>query len=142
MIGDLTEEEFYDEMWREAYEEETLETIKADKIKDEYKNLLSGLINVQGLFKWLEEHDSYRPEGIVDIILTDEKSNGYPNHQHARIVDDEEHLLYMQTNMDEYVKGVKYYFVWQTTGHLGDDFSGILLFPLKNGKFFKVAYWC
>ena len=35
------------------------------------------------------------------------------------------------------------YYVWQTTGYMGDDYSGFLLLPLLDGKrFWKVGYSC
>jgi hypothetical protein len=34
--------------------------------------------------------------------------------------------------------------VWQTNGGYGaeDSYSGFLLFPLKNGKYWKIKYSC
>lgn len=127
-------------------EKKFLKVIRAEKraerkMINEFKLKLKGLINVQGLFKYLKEHTYYIPEDIVDIVLTDEKSFGYSTYQHARIVNDKENKLYKKTEVDE-IRNVDHYYVWQTAGYLGDDFSGYLLFPLKNGKYFKVFYCC
>jgi hypothetical protein len=115
---------------------------KLDKrIKNKWKRDLKGLINITGLFKYLDEDGSWYPIGIVDIIETDEKRIGYSAYRHVRIVDDEDHLLYIIIDTDD-IRKVSHYAVWQTTGYLGDDFSGYMLFPLSNGKYFKVGYSC
>ena len=30
--------------------------------------------------------------------------------------------------------------LWQVTGHLGDNYNGEILFPLKNGTFWRISY--
>ena len=112
------------------------------KQKNAYKAQLRGLINIVGLYRWLNSDMSYwQPDGIVEIVLTDEKRGGYSTYQHARIKDDEQKLLYMKTSFDD-VRKIDHYYVWQTTGCCEDDYSGYLLFPLSNGKYFKVYYTC
>lgn len=124
--------------YSDIYEEEIR---KEKKLISEYRRKLKGLINIHGLFKFLVENDYWSPMDIVDIELTDEKRSGYSTYQHARIVGDKIKCLYMKTPSDD-VRGIDHYYVWQTTGYLGDDYSGYLLFPLKNGKYFKVSYSC
>jgi len=110
------------------------------KLRNSFKAQLKGLINVTGLFRHLNGDMMYWiPEGIVDIVLTDEKSSGYSTYQHARVKDTKDKYLYMKIECDE-VKGVDHYYVWQTTGCCEDDYSGYLLFPLKDGRYFKVWY--
>jgi len=112
------------------------------KQRNLYKAQLRGLINVAGLYRWLNGDMSFwMPEGIVEIVLTDEKRSGYSTYQHARIKDDKERFLYMKTSFDE-VRKIDHYYVWQTTGCCEDDYSGYLLFPLSNGKYFKITYSC
>jgi hypothetical protein len=127
------------EDWSKLYHDECL---KDRKLKNDFKRQLKGLTNVSGLFKWLNSDMEYwTPVGIVEIQLTDEKTSGYRNYQHARVVSDpEDRHLYMKTDCE--VHSVPYYYVWQTTGCCEDDYSGYLLFPLKDGKFFKVSYCC
>lgn len=110
------------------------------KLRNSFKMQLKGLINVTGLFRYLNGDMSYWiPEGIVEIVLTDEKTSGYSTYQHARIKDAKDKYLYMKVDCDE-VRGIDYYYVWQTTGCCEDDYSGYLLFPLKDGKYFKIWY--
>lgn len=47
----------------------------------------------------------------------------------------------MKQNENE-IRNVNHYCIWQTCGIMGDDYYGYLLFPLKNGKYFKVNYAC
>jgi len=134
------QEEFYKDLMNEFYEEqEKFDQILLNK-KKEFKKQLKGLINISGLWKWLDENNSWTPEGIVDIIFTDEQKQGYSPHQCVR-VERENNYLYMKVSMDEYIKGIKYYYIWQTS-NFEDSYFGYLLFELKNGKYFKVSYNC
>ena len=136
----MTEEEFNNYLLEEFLEEEKAQIKKEREFKDSIKKELESLINIEGLFNWLEDgHDSWTPIGIVDIKLTDEKLSGYSSHSCARVVDEEDKLLYMKTDMDDAPEGIDYYYVWQTN-HFEDSYSGFLLFELKNGKFFKISY--
>lgn len=128
------------ELWDEFVEGERVRCEEEEKFKSEWKDKLKDLIN-DDVFNWLNEHDSWYPNGIVEIYNVDEKRSGYSTYQHTRIKDDKDKLLYMQTDEDE-VEGINHYFVWQQTGYLGDDYSGYLLLPLSNGKYFKVSYSC
>lgn len=123
-----------DTLFREQHKRE-------QALKNEYRKLLRGLINVTGVFRHLDDNTYWEPQGIVDIELTDDVRSGYRTYQHARIIDDKSKILYMKIPEDE-IRGVDHYYVWQTTGMLGDDYSGWMLFPLKNGRYFKVNYSC
>lgn len=123
---------------------EELKKIKKQQkdLKNDYKKQLKGLINVTGLYNHLNSDlESWYVCGIVEVYNVDEKINGYNSYQCVRIKDDSDNKLYMvQPNSD--IKGVTHNCVWQTTGYLGDDYSGYLLFPLSNGKYFKIEYTC
>lgn len=115
---------------------------KKDKaLRTQWRKQLKGLINVSGLFNWLNEHEYWTPLEIVEIYKTDEKNSGYSNYQHVRIKNDSDNLLYIMQNEHE-ISGINHYCVWQTCGIMDDDYSGYLLFPLKNGKYFKINYAC
>lgn len=118
------------------------EQVRAErKLKSLYKKKLKGLINVRGVFRHLGDNTYWEPQDIVDIELTDETTSGYRTYQHARIKGDESRRLYMKTPCDE-IRNVDHYYVWQTTGYCEDDYSGWLLFPLKDGRYFKAYYSC
>lgn len=115
------------------------------KLKAEWKEKLKGLTDVEALWKYIEEggFDSWTPIDIVEIKLTDEKSSGYSSYQHARIVGTKDKHLYMRQEIkSDEPMCLTYYYIWQTVGMLGDDFSGFLLYPLNDGKFFKISYSC
>lgn len=127
-----------DVSWKKEY----LEIERQDKkLKREWRVKLKGLINVSGLFKHLEGMMFWQPFGIVEIYHTDEKPDGYSSYQHVRIKDDEDKLLYLLQDENE-IRGINHCCVWQSCGMMGDDFSGYLLFPLKDGKYFKINYSC
>lgn len=127
------EQDFYNSIMAECIEEGN----KRLQERDSWKEKLKGLIKVKKLWKELEEdyEDYWGIEGMVELELTDEKKSSYSkNYQCARIKDEKGYLY-----TDWGGKGV---FNWQQTGYLGDDYSGYLLYPLKNGKYLKVSYSC
>lgn len=130
------------EQWEKDYIEEM---IRYDKEKTKkanaWKKKLKGLINVSGLFKDLSEMDGFEIIDIVEIYNVDEKRSGYSNHQHVRIKDDKDRLLYMKNNSSE-IRNVDHVCVWQTVGMMGDDYSGFCLYPLKNGLYLKTSFSC
>jgi hypothetical protein len=125
------------------YKNEMVVLAKEEKaLKTSYRKQLKGLTNVSGLFRYLNETCSWRPIGFVDIELTKEERSGYPGVQCARIKYNKDTRLYIRTTLDEYVRHIDHYYVWQTTGYLEDDYSGFLLIPLNIGQYFKVEYSC
>lgn len=126
------EEEWMNEAMEECYQED----LKRLEERDSWKEKLKGLIKVKRLWKEMEEeNESWDIEGIVEIVLTDEKRRGYSHkHQCARIKD-EKGYLYTDWN-DEGV------YCWQTVGMMGDDYSGYVLHPLKDGRYLKTSYNC
>lgn len=132
------EEDFEASIYKEIAEEENLRIEK----RDSWKKKLKGLINTKRLWEEMKsEMDYWDIEGVVEIVLTDEKIHNYPDHQCAKIKN-ENHFLYMKTQPDYGIKYINHYYVWQTTGYSGDDYSGYLLYPLKNGKYLKISYAC
>ncbi len=126
------------------------------KAQDEYdqkwidaKDELEDLIHPK-YFDFIEEHDTYHSEGIVETIETEEKRRGYENYKHCRIKSDKDKLLYIYHTDEiesiqiesEYEGEEIEYYVWQTTGYSEDDYSGFLLLPLLDGRFWKVGYSC
>lgn len=84
-------------------------------LKNEWRKKLKGLINVSGLFNWLDENNYWSPNDIVEIYHTDEKTSGYSSYQHVRIKDDTDKLLYMMLDENE-IRGINHSCVWQTCG--------------------------
>ncbi len=141
------EENFVDEVIQQQQMEAEMEAAYAEQqkkdkaVKLDFKKKLKGQINIIGLFKWLSEmHDSWTPISVVEMQLTDEKVTAYPFDQCARIIGTEDDNLYHKCIREGIAKDISYYYVWQI--HIEDDYSGYLLFELKDGKYFKVSYGC
>lgn len=128
----IMEEQCMHEVMEDCYKEE----LKRLEERDSWKKKLKGLINTKKLWKEMEEDmEGWDIEGVVEIELTDEQRRGYcTKHQCARIKGEKGYLY-----TDWGGEGV---FNWQITGYLGDDYSGYLLHPLKDGKYLKVSYNC
>lgn len=133
---EIAEKEFEAEIWRQYFEE--LDRKKEER--DLWKKNLKGLINTKRLWEDMEEFNDYWGiDGIVEVTPTNEQIHGYPRHECGRIKD-EKGYLYMKCNSD--VKYIDHYYIWQTSGYLGDDYSGFCLYPLKDGKYLKISYSC
>ncbi len=82
------------------------------------------------------EDISWQHEGYVEVEKSNYKNGFYPNHDFY--TEKGEKVQYMRQD-DE---GTYHNMVYQTTGFLEDDFSGSMLFPLTNGKYWKISYYC
>ncbi|MGK0174076.1 MAG: hypothetical protein ACI9AT_000439 [Ulvibacter sp.] len=139
----ITQEE-KDQMYKDWSAE--MDAIKANW--DQAKNDLKGLIHPK-YFDFAEDNESFASEGIVKIVLTDEKKSGYPNYPCCRVLG-ELGFLYMSHSdaLETIEEESKYeeesinYYVWQTVGYSGDDYSGYLLLPMNDGRYWKVSYSC
>lgn len=116
---------------------------------EEAKNKLNGLIHPK-YFDFAEDHDSYCHKDIVNIVEVAERQQGYANFSHCREAAAKKSPLYMKhivdlCTIDEKSKyeGQKIeYWVWQTSGYICDNYSGYLLLPLFDGRFWKIHYSC
>lgn len=141
MITKEEEKEMH-EHWMQAQDE--LEQ-KWNKAKEELKDLIH-----PKYFDFAENNDTFYSCGVVEIVETNERTNGYRNKRHCKINDEEDLKLYLHgtDNIESYGEESKYegeeveYWVWQTTGYCEDDYSGFLLLPMLDGRFWKVAYSC
>lgn len=100
-------------------------------------------------FEFVEDHDTYFSEGIVNIVEVKEKNLGYNTYPHCREVNTVDKRLYIKhtiqletENESKYNGEEIIYWVWQQTGHLGDDYSGFFLLPLTDGRYWKIGYSC
>lgn len=132
----------------QAYQEMWEEEDKRHKEWESHKQSLKSLIHPK-YFDFIEEHESYYHKGIVEIEKTTDKVWGYSTTNNCRIKNGGSTLYLHQNSSVESLRvesvyegeGVEYY-VWQLTGYLGDDYSGYLLLPLNNGKWWQVGYSC
>lgn len=131
----------YSDFWHEYAQEEYRISLENDNTKKQFKKDLRGLINITGLFRWMDEgHDYWLPLDIVDIMNTGEKKSGYGETLTCRIDNEDfKHNLYLYHKQYE-IRGMNHYYVWQQ-GY-DDSYNGFLLWPLKNGKYLLVEYSC
>lgn len=74
----------------------------------------------------------------VEIIEDKEYKNCfYPNDKFYTVVGDDDGFHYMRQD-DE---GSFHNLVWQISGVCEDDYRGCLLFPLTNGKYWRIEFW-
>jgi len=93
--------------------------------------------NIKYDFDFIDLEDiSWKHEGYVEVEESDYKNGFYPNHKFYKVKG--EKLNYMRQDDD----GEFHNMVWQTTGACEDDYSGFQLFPLSNGKYWKISYYC
>ena len=143
---DKTQQAEIDKDMASFFEDCKIERAKERKIKNDFKKQLKGLINVSGLFKDLEFNDNWYPIGIFSAVDFKCEDNRFPEREYISITDgnheEEKHLYYRKISGSE-IRGIDHYYCHQwTTGMEGDSYSGYLLYPLKNGKYFKVSYSC
>lgn len=118
-------------------------------ILKDFKEELADLIHPK-YFGFAGNHETYSSKGIVEIIETEDREHGYQQYPHCRILNDEDNYLYIHHKTElEMIDGTSpyegediEYYVWQTTGYIGDDYSGYILLPLLDGKYWKISYSC
>jgi hypothetical protein len=114
------------------------------KTKTHFKKELRGLINVSGLYSYLNE-DSWYPIGIVEVEEPTDiiPKISFKDKNRVRVINEKENLIYARFDLeDQQIRKVDHYYVWQTVGYWGDDYSGFMLFPLNDGRYFKVSFSC
>lgn len=128
----------FDKMMRDFAKEEKIRLENDKIIKDKEIEYVKNHIDYD--FELIEEFliDEWMHESYVEVEETDYKSCAYPSYTFYKEKDNEKSLLYMK--QDE--EGKYHNMVWQTTGFCEDDYSGYLLFPLNNGKYWKISYSC
>lgn len=124
-------------LWLEVIEEEN----KFLEERNSWKKKLKGLINTKRLWEDMEEMEGWGINGIVEIEKTEERKPNYKEYECAYIKGDKNYL-FMKHEPDFEVRYINHYYVWQQTGYLGDDYSGWMLYPLKDGKYLKISYNC
>lgn len=140
---------FQENEQKELYKLLIAEHKQQEKDWIEAKKELKNLIHPK-YFSFAESHESYSNCGIVNIIEVKERKQGYSTYPHCREFGTKDNRLYIKhiTELETFDEESKYegeeieYWVWQTVGHCEDDFSGFLLLPMKDGRYWKIGYSC
>jgi hypothetical protein len=112
--------------------------------KETYHNLIAKKIVQHRInYRWkhiarILSETSWTDAGIVEVERSDYKNGFYPGAEHYTIKGDKDQTKFMKQTED----GVGHVLIWQVTGFLGDNYNGWMLFPLSDGKYWKVDYNC
>lgn len=91
-------------------------------IKTEFRRKLRGLIRRCSLYRWLNKNTgSWTPEAILDIEEVEQALA----------------MGYIQEMCNE-IKEIDHFYYQPSV----DNLTGKFLFPLKDGRYFKVGYNC
>ena len=138
MIETIDEPDFYSEVWAGIAEAEKKYAQELSEKKEKFKEQLRSLLNVDLVWNFLNDNDNWEPEGSIDIKIIEGKENG----RHIAIDLSEPTRKFERQDEHPEEAGVDHVYCWQTNGYLGDDYSGWMLFPLSNGRYFRVSYSC
>lgn len=130
------EKQEFDKIMADLYKEEQKIIEKNNRVLEEVKKLIN--YPASYIDYALEELSSWNDEGFVEVELTEYKESGYSNYEFYRIKNSSDKRYYMKQDEDENFHDM----VWQTTGCCEDDYSGYQLFPLKDGRYWKIYYNC
>jgi len=74
----------------------------------------------------------------IEVEKSEYHSCFYPTYDFYTIVGEKDKIQYMKQDED----GDYHNMVYQRCGVCEDDYYGFLLFPLKDGKYWKISYSC
>ena len=120
--------------------EEEIEREKFVKALDYFKE------NIDYPFQLLEDNDfeledffenNYSHIGYCHIKEIEYRNAFHPNIKCYKIVEDD---LNIDKVFERYDDVDFHYLVYQTCGYLDDDYSGYLLFPMKDDKYWVVSF--
>lgn len=87
-------------------------------------------------FNW--DHVGY--VGYDEVELSEYKDWFYPNLQY-HFEKNNADILYKRQDADDDTDNY-YELIYQTTGCCEDDFHGFCLFPLNDGRYWKISFYC
>lgn len=115
--------------------------IANEKMLESRKQLDYVLKNInypKDLIEQYVEIDDWQHEGYVEKLKEIKKYN-----KTFYQIKDKKFNLKLPFNKQTDVENPKFYsLVWQTVGYCEDDYSGYLMFPLKDGRHWLISYSC
>lgn len=142
---DLTLDNDFSRRLQDIHKEERFRELKLRRKKRLFLRKYGRLFTFSKtvLKEFLREQEYYEPVCIVEVVKSD---NGFyknsPNYKYYEEKNPRSKVYeYTKTTTDTYGNDIEY-LVWQTCGYCGDDYSGFLLLPMKNGKYYKIIYSC
>lgn len=153
MIEEIeNEEEYFDHYLDEYYEYLSKEKEKFNTALDYYKeNCIIPFEETEDLEIMDFESGDFFHVGYCEVIKTDYKNLWYPNAEYYKIVnfkseEEEEEKInskdrFKSFNFQKVKESNDFYsLVWQQTGCCEDDYSGYILFPMKDNKYWVVNF--
>lgn len=95
---------------------------------------------IELIMEELEDLDFWEHVSYVQMEKTDQKESGYQSFDFYVEPGDRCGSLYMK--QDEDATGYHKLIMQWSVGDSGDSWSGFLLFPLKDGNYWKISYSC
>ncbi len=91
---------------------------------------------------YLDGNDWWRSIGYVEVEKSDYKNCFYPSHDFYIEKNVDKILHYMRQDDNE--ENTFHSLVWQQDGGYGaeDSYSGFVLFPLTDGRYWKIKFEC
>lgn len=149
-MSDLIEDMIYKRM----KQEEKLDKIYEELAKESYERKINFL---KAYKHYLLNSDSNR-EFIKEMIRDCEASHigyvrvqkvettlyhEYPSNEYFKIIPQEgldERIF--KLSFVKFGESNDHWLVWQTCGYSGDDYSGFMMFPMRDGTYWLVDYSC
>lgn len=144
-----SEEERFEEFERcmdEYYEYLYKEREKFEKALDYYKeNCIIPFEDTEDIEILNFEDDEFFHIGYCKVEKTDYKNHWYKNAEYFRVIgfegdsnskDSFKFLHFMKVNEGDNFHTL----VWQQTGPCEDDYSGYILYPMKDGRYWVVSF--
>lgn len=149
-MSDLIEDMIYKRM----KQEEKLDKIYEELAKESYERKINFL---KAYKHYLLNSDSSR-EFVKEMIRGCEASHigyvkvqkvettpyhEYPSNEYFKIIPQEgfdERIF--KFSFVKFGEGNDHWLVWQTCGYSGDDYSGFMMFPMRDGIYWLVDYSC
>ena len=123
-----------DKMYEEIRKEEEKDR---RKFLTDWKYFLQHISYNSNLAKEMLRESENRPKGFVlTYEVETSKYDEFPRNKHYCISDSDIHRRF--TRFDG--EGQFHWLVWQTTGVCGDDYSGYLLLPLDDERYWLIDY--
>lgn len=103
------------------------------------KRLVKRLINYKFamISDQMEDLEKWEHEGFIEVELSDHKNGCYPHHLFYTEKGNKASVHYMRCDDN----GEFHYMVFQVNPY-EDSYSGYLLFPLNDGRHWKISYSC
>lgn len=86
------------------------------------------------------ENGTFRHIGYCTVVKTDYKNCFYPSGEYFKVDKNETEESFKTLNFIKVEEEGFHTLVWQTVGICGDDYSGYILYPMNDGRYWVVSF--